>query len=143
MFARIASALDRLIAALCVALMMVYAATLPAKAADQIQHAPALMVSHDHEGFDNFSVDAVHDDHHEHGDPHEDSSDSDGQPSDHLAGGHHHHGDSSPNLLVPEAAASPVMAPLAGLHAIATDRQIAGLRSIGPERPPRTTSLNA
>ena len=137
-----ASAIDRLIASLCVALMMFYAATLPAKAADQIQHAPALLVSHDHAGFDNFSVDAVHDDHHEHADDHEDMPDGDGQPSDHLAGGHHHHGDSGPSLLVSDAAVSPAMALLTGLHEIGKDRQIAGLRSIGPERPPRTISLN-
>lgn len=143
MFARIASASDRLIAALCVALMMLYAATLPAKAADQIQHTPALMVSHDHKSFDNFSVTAVHDDHHEQADHHEDSPGGGEQPGDPPAGGHHHHGDTGPNLLVPDAAAPRAAARLMGLQAIGKDRQIAGLRSIGPERPPRTTSLNA
>jgi|UPI0007372ABA hypothetical protein len=142
----IAPALDRLMAALCVALLMFYVATLPAKAADQIQHAPALMVAHDHIGLGNFSVDAVHnsdDDHANHTDHHGSVPDDEDQPGDHLAGGHHHHGDTGPNLLVPDTASASAFAPVAGLHGIGEDPHIAGLRAIGPERPPRTTSLNA
>ncbi|MBA4751332.1 MAG: hypothetical protein H2055_03775 [Sphingopyxis sp.] len=45
----LASAKDRLTGALCVALMLFYAATIPAKAANQIQHAPGLMTAHDHD----------------------------------------------------------------------------------------------
>lgn len=141
-FTPIASAFDRLIAALCVALMLFYAATLPAKAADQLQHAPALMVAHEHDGLGGFSVEAVHDSHDDHADHHGDAPDDEGQPSDHLAGGHHHHGDTGPNLLVPGAASAQGFALLAGPHGIGKDRRITGLRSIGPERPPRTTSLN-
>jgi hypothetical protein len=140
MFGSIASASGRAIAALCVALMLFYAATVPVRAANQIEHAPALMVAHEHDGFGNFSVEAVHDD--DHADHHDDSPASD-DTSDHLAGGHHHHGDSVPNLLVPDEAAPPAMPPYAGLHGISKNRLFAGLRSIGPERPPRTTSLTA
>jgi len=142
MFTLIASAFDRLIAALCVALMLFYAATLPAKAADQIQHAPALMASHAHDGPGNFSIDTVHDSHVDHTDHHGDAPDDEGAPGDHLAGGHHHHGDTGPNLLVPGGADAIGFGPIASLHAIGKDRQIDGLRSIGPERPPRTASLN-
>lgn len=139
--APLASALDRLIAALCVALMMFYAATMPAKAADQIQHAPALMVAHDHDGLDRFSIDAVHDGHDEPAAHHDDTPDTGDQPDDHLGGSHHHHGDSGPNLLVPNVAAAPGIAPSRSLHGARIERPIAGLRSLGPERPPRTTSL--
>ncbi len=136
--APLASALDRLIAALCVALMMFYAATMPAKAADQIQHAPALMVAHDHQGADNFAIAAVHDDH---AAPHDEPADSGDQSDDDLGGSHHHHGDSGPNLLVPNVAAAPAIAPWRSPHRTRIERPIAGLRSLGPERPPRTTSL--
>lgn len=141
MLTPIASAFHRLIAALCVALMMFYAATLPAKAADQLQHAPALMVAHEHDRLSGFSVDAVHDSHVDHADHHGDASDDEGQPSDDV-GGHHHHGDTGPNLLIPGAASAEGFALLAGPHGIGKDRRIAGLRSIGPERPPRIASLN-
>lgn len=137
-----ASRFDRLIAALCALLMMFYAATAPAKAADQIQHSPAFMVSHDHGSAGNFTLDAVHDSHDGHADHDDDApADDEGTPADHLAGGHHHHGDTGPNLLVPNAATAGAIAPSASLHGIGKDRQIAGLRSLGPERPPRTLSL--
>lgn len=139
----IASAFDRLIAALCVALMIFYAATIPAKATDQIQHSPALMMAHDHGDADTLTIDAVHDSHQDHADHHGNVPDDEGQPSDHLAGGHHHHGDSGPNLLVPRGADAPGFGRIAGLHGIGQDRHIAGLKSIGPERPPRLFSLTA
>ncbi len=103
-----AHAIDRMIATLCVAVMMFYAATMPAKAAAQIQHAPALMVAHDHQGSDNFAIDVMHDDH---AAPHDDPPDSGDQSDDDLGGSHHHHGDSGPNLLVPNVAAAPTIAP--------------------------------
>ncbi|KTE16992.1 hypothetical protein [Sphingopyxis sp. H115] len=135
---------DRLIAALCVALMIAYAAAVPAKAADQIQHSPAFMISHDHGDVGNFTLDAVHDSHDEHADHHDDApADDEGTRADHLAGGHHHHGDTGPNLLVPNAAVAAAIAVSAALHGIGKDRQFAGLRPIGPERPPRLGSLTA
>jgi hypothetical protein len=133
-----ARAIDRLIAMLCVALMMFYAATMPAKAAGQIQHAPALMVVHDHQGADSFAIDAVHDDH---AAPHDDSHDTGDQPDDDLDGSHHHHGDSGPNLLVPNVATATSLAPSGSLLGGRIERPIAGLRALGPERPPRTISL--
>ncbi len=133
-----ARAIDRMIATLCVAVMMFYAATMPAKAAAQIQHAPALMVAHDHQGADNFAIDVVHDDH---AAPHGDPPDSGDQSDDDLGGSHHHHGDSGPNLLVLNVAAVPSIAPWRSPHGTQIERPIAGLRSLGPERPPRTTSL--
>lgn len=136
------SPLDRLIVALCVALMIFYAAMTPAKAANQIQHAPALMISHDHSGPGIFSINAIHDNQEDHADHHEDAPDTGDQPGDPLAGGHHHHGDSGPNLLMPLAAATSSTSPRMRLHGIGQDRQIAGLRSIEPERPPRICSLN-
>lgn len=133
-----ARAIDRLIATLCVALMMFYAATMPAKAAGQIQHAPTLMVVHDHQGSDIFAIDAVHDDH---AAPHDDLPNTGDQPDDDLGGSHHHHGDSGPNLLVPSVAAALAIAPWRSPHGTRIERPIAGLQSLGPERPPRTTSL--
>lgn len=133
-----ARAIDRLIAMLCVALMMFYAATMPAKAAGQIQHAPALMVVHDHQGADSFAIDAVHDDH---AAPHDDSHDTGDQPDDDLDGSHHHHGDSGPNLLIPNIATATSLAPSGSLLGGRIERPIAGLRALGPERPPRTISL--
>tara|TARA_R110000850_G_scaffold100755_1_gene208442 strand:+ start:364 stop:795 length:432 start_codon:yes stop_codon:yes gene_type:complete len=138
---RTAPLFDRLTAALCALLMIVYAATMPAKAADQIEHAPALMIAHEHSGPESFSLDTVHDHHDAHAEHHEDTSDGENEPSDLAAGGHHHHGDSGPNLIVPDAAAAHGAAPSANLHEADGERQIAGLRSPGPERPPRSISL--
>lgn len=135
--------MDRLIATLCVALMLFYAATIPAKAANQIQHAPGLMLAHDHDVPISFSVDAVHDYQDAHAEHHEDTSDSEDEPSDRAGGGHHHHGDSGPNLLVPEAAAGQATISRASLHQSISERHIVGLRSPGPERPPRSVTLNA
>lgn len=144
MLTRISPRFDRLIAALCVALLIAYAATVPAKAADQIQHSPAFMVSHDHDDDGSFTLDAVHDSHDEHADHHDDApADDEGTPADHLAGGHHHHGDTGPNLLVPNAAMAAAIAPSAALHGIGKDRLFAGLRPVGPERPPRLDMLTA
>lgn len=134
---------DRLIAALCALLMMVYAAAMPARAAHQIQHGPTVMIEHDHSAADDFSLEAVDDHHGAHADHHDDAPDGDNEPGDNLAGGHHHHGDSGPNLLVPNATAAGAMAASPRLHGFEKDRPIAGLRSIGPERPPRTTPLTA
>ena len=133
-----AHAIDRMIATLCVAVMMFYAATMPAKAAAQIQHAPALMVAHDHQGSDNFAIDVMHDDH---AAPHDDSHDTGDQPDDDLDGSHHHHGDSGPNLLIPNIATATSLAPSGSLLGGRIERPIAGLRALGPERPPRTISL--
>lgn len=142
MLTRISSRFERLIAALCVALMLFYAATAPAKAADQIQHSPAFMVAHDHASAGTFTLEAVHDGHDEHADHHDEApADDEGTPADHLAGGHHHHGDTGPNLLVPDAATTAAMTPPASLRGIGKDRQITGLRSVGPDRPPRSLSL--
>ncbi|WP_295323799.1 hypothetical protein [uncultured Sphingopyxis sp.] len=132
---------ERLIAALCVALIMFYAATLPAKATDQLQHSPALMVPHEHGGLDSFTVDTVHESDNDHVDRHDNAPDDESQPRDHVAGGHHHHGDSGPNLLVPGTAGTAAVLLSSGLHGLRKDRQIAGLRPVGPERPPRSLSL--
>lgn len=136
------SLLDRLILSLCALLMMFYAATMPAKAADQLQHAPSFMVAHDHKNAADFSVDAVHHSFDNHAAHHDDAPDSDSEPDDPVPSGHHHHGDSGPNLLAPDVVTAPALTSLADLHGIGKDRRIAGLRSIGPERPPRMTSLN-
>lgn len=140
----LALAMDRLIATLCVALMLFYAATIPAKAANQIQHAPGLMIAHDHDGPASFSVDTVHDFQDAHAEHHEDTdgnSNGDDEPGDRAGGGHHHHGDSGPNLIVPEIAAGQATISLANLHQAIRERHIVGLRSPGPERPPRSLSL--
>lgn len=117
--------------------MLFYAATMPAKAFDRIQHSTAVVAHHDHTGLSSFSV------HEDHADHHEDQPDSDGPQDDRLAGGHHHHGDTGPNLIVADAGADLPIAPLDGVHGIRHERKIAGLRSVGPERPPRDGSLNA
>ncbi len=138
----VSSRFDRLIGTLCVALMLFYAATAPAKAADQIQHSPVFMISHQHGELADFAVDTVHDSPAEHADHHDNApADDESTPGDHLAGGHHHHGDTGPNLLVPNAVTASGIAPIGSLHGIGNDRQIAGRRSIGPERPPRPHSL--
>ncbi|ALJ12096.1 hypothetical protein [Sphingopyxis macrogoltabida] len=135
--------MNRLVASLCVALMMFYATTIPAKATDQLQHSPSLMVAHDHDTPGSFMVDAVHDDPADHADHHAPAPDTDDQPSDHFAGGHHHHGDTGPNLLVPGGANALGGFASGNLHGVRPDRQFAGLRPVGPERPPRLLSLNA
>lgn len=140
---RSALSLNRLIASLCIALMMFYAATAPAKAADQLQHLPSLMVTHDHGTLGIFSVDAVHDNYSNHADHHDQTPDTDDQPGDHLAGGHHHHGDTGPNLLVPGDANALGSFASGNVHGMRPDRQFAGLRPAGPEKPPRLLSLNA
>lgn len=131
---------NRLIASLCAALMLFYAATIPTKAMDKLQHAPAVMAEHDHVSLANFSVDVVHDSHEHHDDGPQDGG---SQPDDHLAGGHHHHGDSSPSLMFPEFAANLGSGPLNSLHGLRNERQFTGLISVGPERPPRPLSLTA
>lgn len=136
------SLLDRLILALCALLMMFYAAMMPAKAADQLRHAPSFMVAHDHKDAADFSVDVVHDSFDDHAAHHDDAPDSDEESGNPVSAGHHHHGDSGPNLLVPDAATAPTMLSSSRLQAFDKDRHVAGLRSIGPERPPRITSLN-
>ncbi len=141
---RPAAAFDRLIAALCAALMLFYAATVPVKAADQIQHSPAFMVAHDHGNAGRFIPDTVHDSIAEHAGHHGGASvDDKGTGGDHPAGGHHHHGDTGPSLLVPNAIIAAGLTPPASMHGIGKDRRIAGLRPVGPERPPRLRSLTA
>ena len=140
---RPAARFDRLIAALCAALMLFYAATVPAKAAGQLQHSPALMVAHDHGDGSAFTLDAVHDNAAEHADHHGAPADDEGTRGDHSVGGHHHHGDTGPNLLVPNAIIAAATAPPASLLGIGKDRRIVGLRHFGPERPPRLLSLTA
>ncbi len=122
---------------------MVYAATLPVKAAHQLQHLPSLMITHDHGVLGAILVDVVHDDHSGHSGYHAQSPDTDEQPGEHLAGGHHHHGDTGPNLLVPSDANALGSYAAADMHAARPDRQFAGFRPVGPERPPRLLSLNA
>ncbi len=133
--------LDRLIAALCVLLMTVYAATVPAKAVDQIRHAPTVMMAHDHSSAADFAIHAVPGSHADHAE-HFGDAPADEEPGNPLAGSHHHHhGDSGPNLLVPDAASAAAIPASSRLHTFGRDRHVAGLRSIGPERPPRTTPL--
>ncbi len=139
----ISSALNRLVATLCVALTIVYAATMPVKANNQIQHLMPVTVAHQHSMLGVVPVDAdhkgaaVHADHDKHGSEEQNRSGADGNS------GHHHHGDSGSTILLPDAAATPQLAPSAGITGLGKERAIAGLRSIEPDRPPRTTSLNA
>lgn len=136
-----APAFDRLIAALCVALMLFYAATMPVKAANQIQHSPALLVAHNHDSIGTFPVDVVHDGYDERAVHHEDTQEAGGQPDENSARGHHHHGDSGPNLLIPNIVAARGVAPLRTLHRVQAERPIAGRRTLGPDRPPRAARL--
>lgn len=133
--------IERLTAALCAALMLFYAATIPAKAANEIQHTPALMAEHDHSGIAGFSIDAVHDNDGVHAQHHEGTPEEDDQTDDRVVGGHHHHGDSGSSLLVANAATAVNIAPSGSLHDARSERPISGLRSPGPERPPRSISL--
>lgn len=134
---------DRLILSLCALLMALYAATIPAKAANQLQHAPSFMMAHDHKDAADVSVDVIHDSVDHHAVHHDGAPDGDEEPGDPASGGHHHHGDNGPNLLVPDAATAPTILSSSRLQVAEKDRHVAGLRSIGPERPPRTASLNA
>lgn len=117
--------------------MLFYASTMPARAMDQVEHA-AIITGHDHGGPSDFPVDVVYDAEAHDADHHPGALDGDEQTGDPVAGGHHHHGDSGPNLLVPGTAAVLLSS---GLHGFRKDRQIAGLRPVGPERPPRSPSL--
>lgn len=139
----ISSALNRLVATLCVLLTFVYAATMPVKASNQIQHMMPATVAHQHSVLAAVPVDVDHD--HDavqadHGAP--DPSDHDRSGGD-ANGEHHHHGDSGSNILLPAAATTPELAPSTRLEGLGTERAIAGLRAIEPERPPRLSSLNA
>jgi len=138
----LASFYYRFVASLCVALMAFYAATAPVKAADQIQHMPALIALHAHDNIGSFPIYSDHGSDGTFLDHHGQEPVGDSQPDDPLGAGHHHHGDTGPNLIVPNVMAALSLTPSADLHVIGTDRQIAGLRSIGPERPPRLFSLN-
>lgn len=135
----LASNIDRLTVAFCITLLMFFAATVPTKAVDEFQHAPMILAEHDHAGPSIFSVDAVLDEHDEHD---TNAPNSDAQPDEHLAGGHHHHGDSGSSLIVPVAALNAAARPSSRLHGVWHERQIPGLRSVGPERPPRSSLLN-
>lgn len=139
----ISSALNRLVATLCVLLTFVYAATMPVKASNQIQHMMPATVAHQHSVLAAVPVDTDHDHdaiHADHGEP--DSSDHDRSGGD-ANGEHHHHGDSGSNILLPAAATTPELTPSTRLEGLGTERAIAGLRAIEPERPPRLSSLNA
>lgn len=123
--------------------MLFYAATMPAKAADQLQHSSALMVPHAHDGLGGFSVDAVHDDHDHQSAHHDDGADT-GEPTDgEMADGHHHHGDAGPNMLVCETPMPSSLLLADDLYGVGKERSITGLRPVGPERPPRRFSLIA
>lgn len=134
---------SRLILLLCALLMTLYATTIPAKAANQLQHAPSFMMTHDHKDAADFSVDVIHNSVDHHAVHHDDVPEGDEEPGDPASSGHHHHGDNGPNLLVPDAATAPTILSPPHMQVAEKDRHVAGLRSIGPERPPRTASLNA
>lgn len=120
--------------------MLFYASTMPARAMHQVEHA-AIIAEHDHSGPSDFPVDVVYDAQAHDADHHPDAPDDDERTGDPLAGGHHHHGDSGPNLLVPGTAGTAAIPLSSGLHGLGKDRQIAGVRPVGPERPPRSLSL--
>lgn len=107
---------------------------------DQVEHA-AIITGHDHGGPNDFPVDVVYDAEAHDADHHPGALDGDEQTGDPVAGGHHHHGDSGPNLLVPGTAGTAAVLLSSGLHGLRKDRQIAGLRPAGPERPPRSPTL--
>jgi len=134
--------LKRLVATLCVALTMFYAATMPAKAGNQIQHTLPIATAHQHSAIDVVASDATTDDGADHADHHRDSPDDQDRSDKDSANGHHHHGDGGSSALLPEAMAAATMVPTGSLRNIGRETAITGLRSIEPERPPRNTSLN-
>lgn len=125
---------------MCIALALVYAGALTSQMVNQIQHAPAQAVHHDHAVFASaFELQA---DSHAQDAHHDDEVGGDEAP-DHLAGGHHHHGDTGPSVMADAVPEFAMMAPFESLRASIADRQIAGVGVPGPERPPRQTALTA
>ena len=128
---------NKLCAALCVALALVFAGSSLSSAVDRIQHAPGASLAHEHMVLSDISHGDVHDaDHHQ---PDPDDQDS----SDHLAGGHHHHGDNGAGLIA-LASADSVLATMPGdVHGLAPDRPAVGFRIQGPKRPPKPSTNSA
>lgn len=121
---------------------MFYAATMPAKAGNQIQHNLPIATAHQHSALDVVASDATTDDDADHADHHRDSPDDQDRSDNDSANGHHHHGDSGSSALLPEAMSGAATGPTRSQRRIGHETAIAGLRSIEPERPPRNTSLN-
>ena len=128
-----------LLATLCVALSVVFAATSVASVVDRIQHA----VQMPHEHASELTLIAVDDDHHHAADhpKQDDRDDADQAPGDHAAGPGHHHADaptgslngtSETSAAVSVGAASPVTLGPAGAK---------GIRPGGLERPPKPIAI--
>lgn len=127
----------RLLSMLCIALALVFAGSTLSNAVDQIQHAPGGASEHEHLLFSDISIDDTHDqDHHE-------PDQGDENSPDHLAGGHHHHGDSGAGLIVLAAADTRLTAPAGDNPGFVPDRPAIGIRLLGPERPPKISTISA
>lgn len=127
----------RLITMLCIALVLVFAGASLSSAVDRIQHAPGASIEHQHMVFSEMTVEL------DHANDHLAPQPGDDDPADHLPGGDHHHGDAGSGMLVAALAASALFAISGDLHGLAPDNQTSGLHIHGPERPPKSLTLNA
>ncbi|MFC3098392.1 hypothetical protein [Alteraurantiacibacter palmitatis] len=122
---------------LCIALTLIFAGTSLSGVIDTIQHAPGASTEHQHVLFSDLTVERDHaDDHHA-------PQPGDNDPADHLPGSHHHHGDSGSGMLIATPAGATLFAVTGNPHGLAPDNQTLGLRIPGPERPPKTLTMNA
>lgn len=121
---------------LCIALALVFAGSTLSSAIDHIQHSPGGTTEHEHLLLSDMSIEDTHDqDHHE-------PDQSDENPSDQLAGGHHHHGDGGAGLIVLAAADAGLAAPAGNNPGFVPDRPAIGIRLLGPDRPPKISTIS-
>jgi hypothetical protein len=127
----------RLTAMLCIALALIFAGFSVSSAIDGIQHAPGAPTEHEHLILSDLSMEQDHADDH-----HAPASDED-SPADHLPGGHHHHGDSGSGTILPAPAGAMMLVLANDPRDIEPEHQAPGLKVRGPERPPKTLTMNA
>ena len=129
--------LKRLTAMLCIALALVFAVGSPSSAVDGIHHAKGASIEHGHLIFSDLAIEQ------DYADCNQAPDSDDTSPRDHLPGGHHHHGDSSSGMIAPVPAGAMVFALTSAPHGIEPERQTPGLKTRGPERPPKPLTMNA
>lgn len=133
------SLLARLIAMLCIAIILLFAGMSMSSAMDRVQHAPSAPIEHEHMLFGDLSLELDHADDH-HGSQPDDSND---DPAGQLAGGHHHHADGASGMIVPNQTQATMLSLAADMRAFETQRQSLGIKARGPERPPKVSIANA
>jgi hypothetical protein len=129
----------RLITMLCIALAMVFAGASLSRNVDRLQHGPGGSPIHEHLLFSDISLD----DGHSHDFDHDQSGYDDDDSSEPFTGGHHHHGDLGSGLILLASHDWSVPALRGDRHNQVPEPREAGFRILGPERPPKTSTISA